>query len=82
MTNKPAYPSWVCSECGKKCGNRAPGEGSTWHAGKCDVCGREANVTEPRDFGHVKYLDEPTRCETHGFYSWIRGCPYCDGTET
>jgi len=23
------------------------------------------------------YLEEPTRCETHGFYSWIRACPYC-----
>jgi len=26
----------------------------------------------------VHYLDEPTKCETHGFYSWIRACPYCE----
>jgi hypothetical protein len=24
------------------------------------------------------FLETPTRCELHGFYSWIRGCPYCD----
>jgi len=25
---------------------------STWHYGKCDVCGENNNVTQPRDFGH------------------------------
>ena len=25
----------------------------------------------------AKYLDKPTLCETHGFYSWVRACPYC-----
>lgn len=39
------------------------------------------NVTEPRDFGHVKYLDEPTKCERHGYYSWLRCCPYCVGED-
>ena len=26
---------------------------ATWHYDKCDVCGKEKSVTEPRDFGHI-----------------------------
>lgn len=47
------YPCWLCFECGEKYGRHACGA-STWHKDKCDVCGKEALVTEPRDFGHLK----------------------------
>jgi len=47
------YPSWACEECGKKHGGGRKSI-STWHYGKCDVCGKNKNVTEPRDFGHFK----------------------------
>ena len=48
-----AYPTWVCSDCGEKHGRRTHKE-ATWHVNTCDLCGREAYVTEPRDFGHLK----------------------------
>jgi len=32
----------------KKCGV------ATWHKNTCDICGDEASVTEPRDYGHLK----------------------------
>jgi len=48
---KIEYPDWVCLDCGKKHGRRVP-EMATWHIGKCDACGQEKEVTEPRDFGH------------------------------
>jgi len=44
------YPDWTCWECGSKHGKRSP-RIATWHYGKCDVCGENNNVTEPRDFG-------------------------------
>ena len=25
-----------------------------WHVGTCGICGIEASVTEPRDFGHLQ----------------------------
>ena len=25
-----------------------------------------------------EYLNEPTKCDVHGFYSWLRSCPYCE----
>lgn len=48
------YPVWICSSCGSKYGKRRCGECTTWHVGKCDICGIEACVTEPRDFGHLQ----------------------------
>jgi len=27
---------------------------ATWHKNTCDICGDEASVTEPRDYGHLK----------------------------
>ncbi len=45
------YPSWACEECGKKHGKGSKSV-STWHYGKCDVCGKNNHVTEPIDFGH------------------------------
>jgi hypothetical protein len=50
-TTIKAYPDWCCSECGIKHGVRI-NKVSTWHYGKCDCCGKNNNVTEPRDFGH------------------------------
>lgn len=47
------YPQWICSPCGERYGKRACGI-ATFHAGKCDICGCETFVTEPRDFGHLK----------------------------
>jgi len=50
------YPTWVCQACGCKYG-RMLNMGmhmSTWHNGTCDICGNQAAVTEPRDFGHLK----------------------------
>ena len=43
---------WVCLDCGNKYGNRKVGI-ATWHMGVCDVCGKKAGVTEPRDFGYL-----------------------------
>lgn len=46
------YPAFVCSSCGAKYGRRRCGV-ATWHAGKCGICGIDADVTDPRDFGHL-----------------------------
>jgi hypothetical protein len=54
------YPRWICLDCGNKYGRRAGGV-CTMHVGKCDVCGEEKSVTEPRDFG---YLFDGWRNET------------------
>ncbi|MDE2103365.1 MAG: hypothetical protein KGL39_39355 [Patescibacteria group bacterium] len=48
------YPAWGCLDCGKKYGRRDAGI-CTIHKGKCGICGEEKMVTEPRDFGHLKY---------------------------
>lgn len=52
MTDRE-YPAWVCNACGIKHGRRMP-TCATWHPDTCGVCGLEAVVTEPRDFGHLK----------------------------
>lgn len=59
MKNK-LYPTWICFSCGNKYGKRQAGI-CTIHPGKCGVCGCEAMVTEPRDFGHLKdgWQNEP-----------------------
>jgi hypothetical protein len=52
---KQDYPQWVCSTCGNKYGHGYPeGHVCTMHYGLCGVCGKEAVVTEPRDYGHLK----------------------------
>lgn len=49
------YPTWICQPCGKRHGNRpTTGEAATWHIGICGVCGEQAEVTQPRDFGHLR----------------------------
>jgi predicted ATP-dependent serine protease len=52
------YPKWACAECGAKHG-KITGKIATWHYGKCDVCGKNNNVTEPRDFGHFPNWFKP-----------------------
>ena len=47
------YPTWICGDCGTIYGRKPCGV-ATWHFDKCDVCGEETTVTEPRDFGHLK----------------------------
>lgn len=47
------YPTWICSDCGNKHGNRKCGV-ATWHVDRCCICGETKEVTEPRDFGHLK----------------------------
>lgn len=48
-------PDWVCYDCGMRLGRRQYGDGqiSTWHRGRCDICGKDAEVTQPRDFGGI-----------------------------
>lgn len=41
---------WICYNCGVKHGTRRPTM-ATMHAGTCDVCGQQANVTQGRDYG-------------------------------
>ena len=51
------YPHWVCLDCVfGRCRGRKNGQGvSTWHQGKCDVCGETKFVTEARDFGYPEF---------------------------
>jgi hypothetical protein len=49
----PTYPIWICHPCGMRHGNKKCGV-ATWHENTCDICGAEASVTEPRDYGHLK----------------------------
>lgn len=49
------YPTWICDACGQRLGRGWPnGHVATFHFGRCDVCGREDRVTQPRDYGHLK----------------------------
>ncbi len=49
--------AWVCGNCGNKYGKYPDGNVSTWHNGKCGVCGnRDVPVTEPKDFSYLKNL--------------------------
>lgn len=47
------YPEWICADCGEKNGRKECNI-ATWHEGKCDLCGEDKPVTEPRDFGYLK----------------------------
>jgi len=50
------YPTWICLECGDKYGNGMPdGHVCTVHNGTCGICGKDAQVTEPRDFRHLRH---------------------------
>lgn len=41
---------WVCHDCGTRHG-RERKRLSTYHAGRCDVCGEMESVTQGRDYG-------------------------------
>lgn len=62
------YPAWVCSSCGAKYGRRRCGT-ACWHVGTCGICGIEASVTEPRDFGHLQ-TDWRERYEQEASNAW------------
>lgn len=47
------YPTAICADCGNTHGRRPCGT-ATWHEAACDVCGRTAACTEPRDFGYLR----------------------------
>ena len=47
-----------CINCGKRKGNKEPGNGATWHAGVCDGCGEKGYLTEARDFGISEVEDD------------------------
>ena len=49
------YPNWICQECGSKASKGKQFDVSTWHEGKCDVCGETKEVTEPRDFFYPEF---------------------------
>lgn len=55
MGRKP-YPDWICNDCGRAHGKRPEGNpyGATYHMGKCGICGEDREVTEPRDWGHLR----------------------------
>jgi hypothetical protein len=54
LVNSP-YPAWICRPCGETHGRRTPeGHISTWHEDICGICGNVTEVSEPRDFGHIK----------------------------
>jgi hypothetical protein len=46
------YPRFACIACGKKHGTRLTRV--EWLYGKCEVCGKNANVTDPKDYGHFQ----------------------------
>ncbi len=48
------FPDAICGPCGAKYGRGDTNPYATWHEGTCDLCGSEAPLTEPRDFGHLK----------------------------
>ncbi len=54
-TQDKPYPDWICQSCGEAHGRGMPeGHIATWHPDKCGVCGEFTEVTEPRDFKHLK----------------------------
>lgn len=48
-----AEANWVCHDCGIKYGEPRDCY-ATYHLGKCDVCGEEKAVTEPRDYNYLR----------------------------
>lgn len=57
MKELKPYPAWCCYDCGVKARGKPLPEWSiaTYHDAICPVCGKEAAVTEPRDFGYPKF---------------------------
>lgn len=76
MAGHDYYPAWVCSSCGAKYGRRRCGT-ACWHVGTCGICGIEASVTEPRDFGHLQ-TGWRERCEQEASNPAISGGGYSE----
>ena len=53
MTMKP-YPTWVCHDCGMTHTTKIPWM-STFHHARCEVCGKWAELTQPRDYGYPEF---------------------------
>lgn len=54
ITTDLDYPLWVCGPCGRLYGRLIPDGVSTYNQNDCGVCGENAAVTSPRNFGHLK----------------------------
>jgi len=46
-------PVWVCSNCGDIYGRNKRMSTSTWHFDTCNVCCKQASVTEAKYFGYL-----------------------------
>lgn len=55
--NKMKNITKICHKCGISYGRHNCGV-ATWHEDICDICGKRASVTEPRDFGGVSINKE------------------------
>lgn len=93
---KKEYPHWVCDGCGieanrltclKKYGEeplQAKFSESTYHEGKCEVCGEEKMITEVRDFFYPDFglLKTPFEKAIERSTGWtieeIRSTPLCE----
>lgn len=53
LLQKLKNASTTCHDCGTKHGV-AVARYSTWHDGRCDVCGKLRPVTEARNYGYFK----------------------------
>jgi hypothetical protein len=64
MEEKKPYPTWTCIRCAMEAGGRQASL-STFHYDKCDVCGKDKAVTQPRDFGYPNFkgFDQLSRFE-------------------
>ena len=60
---------WICQECGDKAlkekinKNKKQYIISTWHTGKCDICGKKKAVTEARDFEYPIFKVQPQKSQ-------------------
>jgi hypothetical protein len=52
------YPTLVCQDCGSTASGGKQFSVSTWSIGRCDICGKETAVTEPRDFYNPEFKTE------------------------
>ena len=51
------YPVWVCHDCAYKAQDQKQFifNRMTFHHGRCDICGEEKGVTQPRDYGYPNF---------------------------
>lgn len=54
-----AYPDVICADCAERTGKRMrPGHVASFYPGLCGICGILKVVTQPRDFGHWRTVEE------------------------